>query len=75
MGELARPAGRIRTPRSSGHLPNPYDDCCDCDDGEVVSCGFLEARCDPAELLELGEAVFDQVALGIFGRLELRRPR
>jgi hypothetical protein len=41
------------------------DDCSEGDDGEVISGGLLEAGCDASELLELLEAAFDEMALGI----------
>jgi hypothetical protein len=44
-------------------LPQPEDGCDEGDDDEVVSRGFLVAGGDAAELLELGEAALDQVAL------------
>jgi hypothetical protein len=33
--------------------------------GVQVPCGFFEAGCDAPELLELSEAAFDEMALGI----------
>ena len=51
--------------RSCGHLPEPKDDSGECDDGEVVSGGFLEARRDTSELFELAEAAFDEVSPGV----------
>lgn len=35
------------------------------DDGTVISGGLFEAACDATELLELAEAAFHEMALGI----------
>ena len=51
--------------RLCGQLPDPQDDIRDCDDSEIISCGFLEAGCNPAELFELRKAAFDEMSLGI----------
>ena len=50
---------------SCGQLPEPH--CCggECNDGEVVAGGFLEAGSDAAELLELAEAALEEVALSV----------
>ena len=48
--------------RLCGQLAQPYDGRDECDDGEVVAGGFLEAGSDAAELLELREAV-NKIAL------------
>lgn len=47
------------------HLSDPQDGCCDCYDGKIVSGCLVESCRDASELLELGEAAFDQVTLGI----------
>ena len=52
-------------PRFCGHLSDPESDCGDSDYGEIVPCGLLIAGCNAAELLELAEAAFDEVSLGI----------
>ena len=49
--------------RWCGHLAQPEDGGGECDDGAVVSSGFLVAGSDAAELLEPGEAAFDEMAL------------
>jgi hypothetical protein len=54
-----------RCSRFCGHLSEPQDDGGESDDGEVVARGFLEAGGDASELLELGEAAFDEMALGV----------
>jgi hypothetical protein len=41
------------------------NDGCDGDDRPIISSGLFEAGCDTAELLELREAAFDEMALGI----------
>ena len=76
-GEIERPCCSVREdfflarnfdldgPRRCGHLPEPEDGGGECDDGEVVSGGFLEAGGDAPELFELGEAALDQVALAV----------
>ena len=51
--------------RWCGHLSQPKDGGGECDDGEVVACGLLEAGGDAPELLEPGETAFDEVALGV----------
>ena len=51
--------------RSCEQLPEPKHGSGECDDGEVVSGGFLEALRDTSEVFELAEAAFDEVALGI----------
>jgi Helix-turn-helix domain len=51
--------------RWCGHLAQPQDYSCECDNGAIVSGGFFEARCHSAELLKLTEAAFDKVTLGI----------
>src|SRR5260370_5248751 len=51
--------------RSCGQLSDPEYGGGDGDDGEVVGCGFLEARGDASELLEPAEAAFGEMSLGI----------
>ena len=48
--------------RFRGQLPEPKDGGGDGDDGEEIAGGLFVACGDAAELLELGEAAFDQVA-------------
>lgn len=51
--------------RWCGHLAHPQDDSGYGHDSAVVSGGLLISGCDTSELLELAEAAFDKVALGI----------
>ena len=46
-------------------MPEPKDGSGECDDGEVVSGGFVEARRDASQLFELAGAAFDEVAPGV----------
>ncbi len=39
----------------------PYRNGGEVDGGEEVACGLVVARCDRAELFDLGEEIFDQV--------------
>ena len=54
-----------RSPRSCGHLSQPQDYGGAGDDGEEVTSGRVEVCGDPSELLELSDATFDMLALGV----------
>jgi hypothetical protein len=47
------------------HLSHPIDDAARSDHGPVISGGLFEAGCDATELLELAEAAFHKIGLGI----------
>jgi hypothetical protein len=51
--------------RFCGQLPEPQDDGGDGNDGEVVLCGLFVSCGDTPELLEPGEAAFDQLPQSI----------
>src|SRR3954451_2513893 len=51
--------------RRCGHLSQPQHDCSKSDNGAVIPGGFFEAGCNAAELLELAEAAFHEMALRI----------
>ena len=52
-------------PRSPTHKPEPYSDCGEFDEGEVVGVVLFIARRDGSEMLEFVEEAFDQVAEAI----------
>ena len=63
-GTAAVKIGRKTTTlRGCGQLAHPEDDSGDCHDGGVVSRGLFITGRDAAELLELGKAALDQMAL------------
>ena len=61
-GGLSNPLERRKVPRACGHSSD--SDCCSDEvDHRAIACvGFLVARCDFAEFLDLAEEIFDQMA-------------
>ena len=60
----------VSTRRWCGQLSQPLDDGCESDDGMIISSGFFEASGNAAELLELAEAAFHEMSLGIMMLVE-----
>ena len=65
------PRHQSRSPRKRGHLSQPKDYRSECDDGEIVSSGPLEAYRHASGLLEFAETTLDEVALCIEVPVEL----